>query len=258
MPFTVAAVFSGYVIYCWLDSLGLYLYYNFLPDGYKTSLSLGICLVQEFHCLMYSIAVTVPILQLQVIAFDDICWRLGLILHSLNTTCSSYEKQQAEKDFMSVRELEMYILLVSKFHCYLIFTLKVFSVGYCIGTGYAAIALFPENRFLGVMCCLLCMNIGTIYSLVYQKGFQVQAMLVKVVKAMVGILKRDGCNVQRSCNSIMQRQLHSLRRCPLWVSKSATFTLWRGPRRLHSCFLGPSMVLIRSSRCNVFCLQDFL
>ena len=27
---------------------------------------------------------------------------------------------------------------------------------------------------------------------------------------------------------------------------------------MNQCFLGPSMVLIRSSRCNVFCLQDFL
>ena len=210
MPFTTAAVFSGYVIYCWLDSSGLYLYYNFLPDRYKTRLLLGICLVQEFQCLMYTIAVVGPILQLQVIAFDDIRWRLGMIFQNLNTTCSSYGKQQAERDLMSIKELQMYVLLVNKVNCYLIFTLKLYGIGYCVGTGYVAVAHLDKHGFLGVMCCLLCMNIGMVYSLVYQKGFEVQSMFAKDVQAMLRILKRDGCNVKGLCNSVMRRQLASV------------------------------------------------
>ena len=61
MPFTVT-VDSGFVIYCWSDSSGTYLYYNFLPDSYKTNLILLICLAQEYQCLMYCVAVALPIL----------------------------------------------------------------------------------------------------------------------------------------------------------------------------------------------------
>lgn len=213
MPPTVAAILSGFVMYCWLDSSGMYLYYNLLPDTYKITVFLLICLGQEFHCLMYSIAVIVPILQLQVIAFDDICYRLGLVFQTLTKSSSNtigQEGQTTEVHVMTLRNLQIYMLLMNSLHCYLIFTYKLFSIIYCVGMGYAAVAYFHDNIALAIICCLSCADIGTIYSLVYQKGFQVQSAFAQVVQAMMYKLTGNRGNGQGSGNAVIKRQLKSV------------------------------------------------
>ena len=99
---------------------------------------------------------------------------------------------------MSLRVLEIYVLMMNKVHCNLIYAMKLFSSGYCVGMGFAGIAQLHKNAVLAIVCCLLGMNMAAIYSLVYQKGFRVQAMFVKVVKAMLKSLKGEKCNVEGS------------------------------------------------------------
>ena len=218
MPHTVTVVFVGFVMYCWLDPSGMYLYYNFLPASYKTRLFLLICLCQDFHCLMYSIAVMVPLLQLQVIAFDNICCRLSMVLKSLATTSFSSGKEKAERDFQSLRELQIYVLLMNGVHCDLIFVNKLFSISFCVGMGYAGVAYFHENLALAIMCGLLCIDVGVIHSLVYARGFKVRLTFGKVVKTMLDSLRRRN-------RGVMERQVRSV--LPMGIKVGNFHTLER-------------------------------
>ena len=214
VPYTVILVFSGFVIYCSLDPSGMYLYYKFLPGSYKTGRFLLLCLVQDFHCLMYSVATVAPLLQLQVIGFDDICYRLSLVSKSLTRPSSNINGKRTSAvqiDFVSVRKLQVYVMLMNRVHCHLVFTYKLFSISFCVGTGYAAVAYFHENPALAIMCFLLCIDIVMIFSLVYAKGFQVQNSFGRVVKTMLkGLSSGDNCNVNGSLSLILKRQLKSV------------------------------------------------
>ena len=66
----------------------------------------------------------------------------------------------------------------------MIFTYKLYCIGFCIGMGYDSVAYLRDNPGLASMCCLACLDIGTVYSLVYQKGFEVQSDFTQVVEAM--------------------------------------------------------------------------
>ena len=73
------------------------------------------------------------------------------------------------------------------------FTWKLFCIGTCIVTGYAAIAHFTDYPIFGIMYYAIFFDVLVIYSLLYEKGFKVAALFDET-KATLILQARNGMN----------------------------------------------------------------
>ena len=74
---------------------------------------------------------------------------------------------------MRLRCIQLYVTMLNKVNCYLIFTWKIDSLGTSIASGYAAIAHFKDHPMFGVMYYVLFCDATLVYILLYEGAFKV-------------------------------------------------------------------------------------
>ena len=85
-----------------------------------------------------------------------------------------YPRKNAKRDYRSLRQLELYVILFSMVHRYFIFTWKLHCISISIIIlGCAAIVHFQDHVIFGVMYYVVFVHAVAIYALVYQKAFAV-------------------------------------------------------------------------------------
>ena len=90
--------------------------------------------------------------------------------------CMAYE---------SLRRLQVFVTYLNLVHRNIIFTWKLFCIGTCIVTGYAAIAHFADYPIFGIMYYIFFFEVLLIYTLLYEKGFKLAALFEKAKGILV-------------------------------------------------------------------------
>ena len=88
-----------------------------------------------------------------------------------------------------------------------IFTCKLFCIGACIVSGYAAIAHFEDYPVYGVMYYVVFFDALQIYGLLYEKGFKVPALFEK---AKANLMLRWSSELGKPERKMLKRQLRSI------------------------------------------------
>ena len=84
-----------------------------------------------------------------------------------------------QRAYKSIRSLQLFICSFNIVNRNFIFTEKLLNIGIAINSGYSGIAHFKHYPIFGVMSSVLFMDVTLIYTLIYEKGFQVSNMFQK-------------------------------------------------------------------------------
>ena len=122
-----------------------------------------------------------------------------------------------QRNYRTLRHLQLYIQLLNVVNQHLIFTCKLICIGVCITSGYAAIAHFMSHPVYGIMYVVLFLNCAPLYVLVYDKAFRTPSLLKHVKGTLRLKLYRERNSFQRK---IMDRRVMSI---PMLGVKVGTF-----------------------------------
>ena len=78
-----------------------------------------------------------------------------------------------QRAYKSIRSLQLFICFFNMVNRHIIFTLKLLYIGIGIISGYAAIAHFKDYPFFGIIYYVMFVDVSLIYTVIYEKGFQV-------------------------------------------------------------------------------------
>lgn len=101
--------------------------------------------------------------------------------------------------------LQLHVELFNEVHCLLIFLMKLVCITLGILNGYAAIAHFSEHPVLGILYYVVLVNVVLLYSLVYDRAFEVPSRFRQAVQRISRRLpkhSRSGRAFARSLRSI--------------------------------------------------------
>ena len=112
-----------------------------------------------------------------------------------------------QRNYRSLRHLQLYIQLLNLVNQNLIFTCKLICIGVSITSGYGAIAHFMDHPVYGVMYVVLFLNCTLLYVLVYDKAFRTPSLLKQVKGTFRLQLNRERNSFQRK---IMDRRVMSI------------------------------------------------
>lgn len=111
---------------------------------------------------------------------------------TVNKIRRKYTSTEAMKDVKRLRNLQLHLQFFNEAHCYIIFVLKLICISLCIINGYAAIAHFSEHPVLGIMYCVVSVNVSILYTVVYDKAFGVKIRFGQTAKCMLLRLQQHG------------------------------------------------------------------
>ena len=107
----------------------------------------------------------------------------------------------------SLRRLQLYVTFLNLVNRNVIFTFKLFCIGTCIVSGYAAIAHFEKYPIFGVVFYVIFFDALQIYVVLYEKGFKVPALFEK---AKDELMLRSSEKLGKAERNMLQMQLRSI------------------------------------------------
>ena len=136
--------------------------------------------------------------------------------------CSNRKEYTFDAAMMGVkrlRNLQLYVKWFNKAHCYVIFLLKLCSITMCILNGYAAIAHFSEHPVFGTMYYALLVDMTLLYSIVYEKAFQIPNQFTQAVQEIWVHLPKGGDRKRQA----VAKYLRSIPKLGIKVGEFHTF-----------------------------------
>ena len=122
-------------------------------------------------------------------------------------------------DVKRLRKLQLYVKWFNEAHCHLIFLLKLCCITLCILNGYAAIAHFSEHPVFGILYYILLLDLTLLYSIVYQKAFEIPSRFTQTVQKFLVHLPKGG---SRKAEAVA-KELRSIQRLGIKVGGFHTF-----------------------------------
>ena len=207
MPYTTTAAGLLIVLPSWLNPCIRSSLYSIMPLKYRGKIALVICSCEELRFVMFLVAVAVPLYQFEVIAFDQICRKLGQLREKV-AKAWVYPGKHAQRDYRSLRQLELYVILFNMVHRYFIFTWKLQCISVSIILGCAAIVHLQDHVVFGVMYYVVFVDAAAIYALVYQKAFAVPDSFGNTIQKVLERIRMD--QPRGTWRSVMEKRLRSI------------------------------------------------